>query len=66
MPPPNPWQRLLSISKIMSFQNYYVGTSLVVQRVRLQAPNAGGPGSIPGRGTGSRMHATTKKSACRN
>ena len=36
------------------------GTSLVVQWVRLRAPNAGGPGSIPGRGTRSRMHATTK------
>ena len=37
-----------------------VGTSLVVQRVRLHTPNAGGPGSIPGRGTGSYMYATTK------
>ena len=42
------------------------GTSLVVQWVRLHAPNAGGPGSIPGRGSRSRMHATTKKSECRN
>ena len=24
--------------------------------------NAGGPGSIPGRGTGARMHAATKSS----
>ncbi|TEA35021.1 hypothetical protein DBR06_SOUSAS9710100, partial [Sousa chinensis] len=38
------------------------GTSLVVQWVRLRAPNAGGPGSIPGRGTKSCMHATTKSS----
>ena len=30
-------------------------TSLVVQWVRLRAPNAGGLGSIPGRGTRSRM-----------
>ena len=29
------------------------GTSLVVQGVRLCAPDAGGPGSIPGRGTRS-------------
>ena len=49
------------------------GTYLVVQWVRLHAPNAGGPGLIPGRGTRSRMlqlrvcmpqlrspHATTK------
>ena len=42
------------------------GTSLVVQQLRLPTPNAGGPGSIPGRGTRSHMHATTKKSTCCN
>ena len=31
------------------------GTSLVVQRLRLRTPNAGGPGSIPGQGTRSHM-----------
>ena len=31
------------------------GTSLVVQWLRLHAPNAGGPGSIPSQGTRSRM-----------
>ena len=31
------------------------GTSLVVQWLRLQAPNAGGQGSIPGQGTRSHM-----------
>ena len=31
------------------------GTSLVVQWLRLCAPNAGDPGSIPGWGTGSHM-----------
>ncbi|TEA23034.1 hypothetical protein DBR06_SOUSAS12510026, partial [Sousa chinensis] len=36
--------------------------SLVVQWVRLHAPNAGGPGSIPGQGTRSHMHAATKSS----
>ncbi|TEA32112.1 hypothetical protein DBR06_SOUSAS6610026, partial [Sousa chinensis] len=36
--------------------------SLVVQWVRLHAPNAGGPGLIPGRGTRSRMHVATKSS----
>ncbi|TEA14701.1 hypothetical protein DBR06_SOUSAS3110003, partial [Sousa chinensis] len=36
--------------------------SLVVQWVRLHAPNAGASGSIPGRGTRSCMHATTKSS----
>ena len=38
------------------------GTSLVVQWVRLLTPNAGGLGSIPGRGTRSHMHAATKSS----
>ena len=32
-----------------------VGTSLVVQWLRLLAPNAGGPGSTPGQGTSSHM-----------
>ena len=39
-----------------------MGTSLVVQWVRLHTPNAGGPGSIPGQGTRSLMHAATKSS----
>ena len=42
------------------------GTSLVAQWIRLHAPNAGGPGSIPGQGTRSHMQATTKEPACRN
>ena len=41
-------------------QNHPLGTSLVVQWVRLHAPNTGGPGSIPGWGTRSRMHAATR------
>ena len=57
----------------------YVGTSLMVQLLRLCAPNAGGPGSIPGQGTRSRMlqlrahilqlkilHVATKDPACLN
>ena len=32
-----------------------LGTSSVVQWLRLSAPNAGGPGSIPGQGTRSHM-----------
>ena len=47
------------------------GTSLVVQWVRLHTPNAGGLGSIPGRGTRSHMdvatkspHAATKDPTC--
>ena len=35
------------------------GTSLVVQQLRLRTPNAGGPGSIPGRGT-KIPHTATK------
>ncbi|TEA23555.1 hypothetical protein DBR06_SOUSAS910256, partial [Sousa chinensis] len=34
--------------------------SLVAQWLRLHAPNAGGPGSILGQGTRSRLHAATK------
>ena len=48
-------------------------TSLVAQWIRLRPPNTRGPGSIPGQGTRSHMHATTKSShattkepACRN
>ena len=41
------------------------GTSLVVQWLRLHAPNAGGLGLIPGRGARSHMHAATKKPICR-
>ena len=54
-------------------QKYQAGTSLVAQWVRLHAPNAGGPGSIPGQRTRSHMHAATKSShattkgpVCRN
>ena len=38
------------------------GTSLVVQWLRLHAPNAEGLGSIPGQGTRSHMHVATKSS----
>ena len=37
-----------------------MGTSLVVQWMRLHAPNAGGLSLIPGGGTRSHTHATTK------
>ena len=39
------------------------GTSLVVQWLRLRAPNAGGLGSIPGQGSRSYIHAATKEPA---
>ena len=60
-------------------QEVILGTSLVTQWLRLRAPSAGGPGSIPGQGTRSHMlqlrvhmlqlkilHATTKDPACCN
>ncbi|TEA24223.1 hypothetical protein DBR06_SOUSAS17310030, partial [Sousa chinensis] len=34
--------------------------SLVAQWLRFHVPNAEGPGSIPGQGTRSHMHAATK------
>ena len=43
-----------------------LGTSLVVQWVRLRTPNAGGLGLIPGWGARSLMHAPTKKPVCCN
>ena len=47
-------------------QEKNLGTSLVTQWLGLRAPSAGGPGSIPGQGTRSHMHATTKEPMCRN
>ena len=38
------------------------GTSLLVQWLRLRAPNAGGLCSIPAQGTRSHTHAATKSS----
>ena len=49
-------QMNLKVKIVQSF-----GTSLVVQWLKLRAPNAGGPGLIPGQGT--RSHATTKDPA---
>ena len=43
-------------------KNHRIGTSLVAQCMGLRAPNAGGLGLIPGQGTRSHMHATTKSS----
>lgn len=50
----------------MPFKNYNLGTSLVVQGLRLRVRNAGGLGSIPAQGTRSHVprlkspHAATK------
>ena len=40
-----------SSSSLVIFLNCKLGTSLVVECLRLCAPKAGGPGSIPGQGT---------------
>lgn len=40
-----------------------LGTSPVVQRLRLRAPNAGSPDSIPGQQTEG-LHAATTDPAC--
>lgn len=40
---------------IAGLERMAVGTSLVIQWLRLYVPSAGGPGSIPGQGTGSHM-----------
>ena len=39
-----------------------LGTSLVAQWIGLRTPNAGDPGSIPGQGTRSHVHAAIKSS----
>ena len=44
-----------SVSRFPFFKRSPVGTSLVVQWLRLRIPNAGGPGLIPGQGTRSHM-----------
>ena len=53
-------------NKSLSIKPSQGGTSLVAQWSRLCAPNAGGPGSVPGQGTKSHTrqqklpHAKTK------
>ena len=49
-------------SQILEMQKQRPGASLVTQRIRLCAPNAGGLGLIPGQGPRSHMHAATKRS----
>ena len=59
------YSKVLVVKEIQDKKNK-IGTSLVVQWLRLHAPNAGGPRSIPGQGTRSRMlqlkilHVATK------
>ena len=45
---------------MMPLKTEFLGTSLVLQWVRLHTPNVGDQSSIPGQGTRSRMHAATK------
>ena len=52
--PPNQ-QNLKSHTVKVKTQNYFMGTFLVVQWLRLCTPNAGGLGLIPGRGIRSHM-----------
>ena len=40
---------------VLSKEQMIWGTSLAVQWLRLCAPNAGGPGLIPGQGPGSHL-----------
>ena len=71
--------RVHTKKSITWYKNVKWGTSLVVQWLRLRAPNAGSLGSIPGQGTRSHTlqlrvcmvqlktpHAATKDSACPN
>ena len=51
---PNAAKNKINLLKIY-IKFIYLGTSLVVHWLRLHAPNAGGPGSIPGQGTRSHM-----------
>ena len=54
------YTRLTFIFRNVSFKQY-LGTSLVVQWIRLCVPNAGGSGLIPAQGT-RLPHAATKSS----
>ena len=52
-----------------ALSKFTLGTSLVVQRLRLRTPNAEGPGSIPGqipRATAKSWHATAEDPTGRN
>ena len=54
---------ILNWISIIIINSITIGTFLVVQWLRLHAPNARGPGSIPGQGTRS---CTTKELVCCN
>ena len=66
------WRAVIhGVQRISNFINFilkyvfiknFLGTSLVVQWLRLCAPNAGGPGSLPSQGT--RSHVLQQKILC--
>ena len=53
---------MFKICNLSTLKKLIIRTSLMVQWVRLCAPYAGDPGSVPGWGTRSCMHAATKRS----
>ena len=61
----NPGSSLLGIHLRLLYANkiLYIGTSSVVQQLRLHAPNAGGKGLLPGQGTNI-LHASVLKNTC--
>ena len=46
---------ITKVLRTLQTKKNFLGTSLVVQWLRLHTPNAGGPGSITGQGTRSCM-----------
>ena len=54
---PKRWEKFIISS---NFLNYKLGTSLVVECLRLCASQAGGPGSVPGQGTPERSRVQPK------
>ena len=46
---------IIALEYLTFFESWELGPSLVVQRLRLHAPNVGGLGSVPGQGTRSHI-----------
>ena len=55
--------QIISDAEILKFKDD-LGTSLVVQWLRLQAPDAGGSGSIPGQGARYHMPQLKDPACC--
>ena len=58
------YKKLQTLNKTTVIFTRYLRTSLVFQWQTLQAPNAGGPGTIPVQGT--RFHMPQLKTVCHN